>query len=90
MAEKCKITNVYRKIRKRDETEIVQDVIFFIVELESLSGNFISKTDIQENLWMTETESSADPDMIDDYQAEHHISNYQVDFEENIGVADGF
>lgn len=57
-AKEVKLVNIYHKIRKTKEGNVVQDVIFYRHLVTEISGSLIEKTPLQENFWATADEIS--------------------------------
>ena len=81
---------VYRKMRKREDGQFVQDVVFYIYKVSDLYGEFIEKTMHQENFWATKEYVFKNCDVYDDLELNDGLDVNPLKFEENIGVAEGY
>jgi ADP-ribose pyrophosphatase YjhB (NUDIX family) len=90
-AEEISLSGIYRKIRKDDDTT-VQDVFFYIMKVEKLKGNLISKSNFQENFWTNKQDCDKRDDLYDDFSFDlKDWDNKDVlFFEENIDKAKDF
>lgn len=92
-AKTLTLEKMYRKIRKRLDGQVIQDVIFYTFFTSNISGNLIHKTRFQENFWISARElelHSDDYDRYDDLVLEERLVPKELYFEESIGIADGF
>jgi ADP-ribose pyrophosphatase YjhB (NUDIX family) len=55
-ANSIKLVDVYHKIAKTSQQETVQSSVFFIFEMTDLTGEFIKKTQFQENIWVNKSD----------------------------------
>jgi ADP-ribose pyrophosphatase YjhB (NUDIX family) len=88
------LEEIYRKMRKRENEEWVQDVLFYVFFTTGFSGKFIAKTPFQENFWMTKTEfnkrNGKDIDAYKDLDLDDRLKPKKLSLRENIGIASGF
>jgi ADP-ribose pyrophosphatase YjhB (NUDIX family) len=91
-AGKIKLQYIYRKIRRREDGETVQDVIFYSMSIRDLSGTLISKTPFQENFWITADSADNDPnvDVFDDLNIKNCEKHRDFEYTESVGIAEGF
>lgn len=92
IAKNYTLEEVYRKIRKRDNNEFVQDVIFYIFFVTDFSGKLIAKTPFQENFWITKKElyKTDKYDLYDDFAWEDRTKPKKLVVSEHVGLAEGF
>lgn len=90
IAGKAKLAYIFRKIRKTDNGEPVQDVIFYKVKLSDLSGEFIKKTEFQENFWVTaeEIKDSEKYDIYDTLVLKECDLTDPLEFKESIAIVE--
>lgn len=88
-AKNFHLEKVYRKMRRRDGGEYIQDVIFYSFLVTDFSGAFISKTSVQENFWITKDEATKE-DLYDDLILRESLLPTPLIYEENDGVAQGY
>jgi len=72
-AEYIELDSIYRKRRKKKDGTFVQDVIFYIFLVKDFSGEFIEKTELQENFWVTEEEGVKRDDLFDDLKFDNRM-----------------
>jgi len=91
-SESFNLKGIYRKIRKREDGKTVQDVIFYRVAVNQLSGSLIKKTPYQENFWTTTENAFNNPkiDLIDDMNLKSYEEDIKFKYSENIDIAEGF
>lgn len=92
-AENLVLENIYRKMRKRETGDFVQDVIFLIYFTTGFSGKLIEKTEYQENIWVSKREIKDNPDkfdLYDDLVLEDRLNALPLSISENVNIADGF
>jgi PAB1-binding protein PBP1 len=66
-------------------------VFFYIFEVQNLSGNFIEKSEFQENFWLTKKQFDKRDDFYKDFSWDWAIKDRNnVFFQENIGNSNGF
>ncbi len=86
------LDQVYRKVRRRQSGEVVQDNVFFIFFMTEFEGDMVTKTEFQENFWITVDDVIQkryhfyDDFMIDDRDKPHKVLKYT----ESIALAEGF
>ena len=91
-ADFVQLVTVYHKIRRRSDDTIVQDIVFFIFFMTKLRGRLKSKTEFQENFWVTAQDvidkkyDFYDDFIVDDRDKPHPY----IVYEEGIALADGF
>jgi len=88
----CKVLQVYHKLRWNEDGTPVQDSIFFICSISNTFGDFISKTPVQENLWITrkELEERKDLDPFDGLELEDTDNLEEPWLSEDEGKAQGY
>jgi ADP-ribose pyrophosphatase YjhB (NUDIX family) len=86
------LENIYHKLRKRENGDWVQDVIFYIFFCKGFSGKFIPSTPIQENFWITKSNflKRQDLDLFDDFEIDDRYSPRKLWIRENVDLAQGF
>lgn len=83
IAKNVRIFKIYRKMSKNKSGEYVQDALFFLCALSGISGNFIDKTDFQENLWIKRSDlNRKDLDFFNDYDFFEEYPKKELWFEE--------
>lgn len=92
--EACSIRllSIYHKIRKRENGEVVQDVLFYRFFVTDISGVLIEKTPSQINFWATKEDVLKRNDLFDTFIIKS-ISEYEkatLEFNEDIGIAQDF
>lgn len=91
-ADFLQLDSVYHKIRRRPDGFTVQDNVFFIFFLSKLHGKLKTKTEFQENFWITTQDvidrnyDFFDDFLVDDRDAPHQ----QIEYTEDIAPADGY
>lgn len=88
--DKYHLTELYRKMRKRENNEFVQDVIFYISKVINPSEALISKTKCQENFWITQVEIQKRDDVYDDLIFDNSLKINSLQVRKHIGIADGY
>lgn len=83
---------IYRKMRKREDGTVVQDVIFYIFHASDLQGELKIRTEFQENFWVTKAEVFNNPayDPYDDLILDERLDPKPFTIEENINIAEGY
>jgi 8-oxo-dGTP pyrophosphatase MutT (NUDIX family) len=90
-AGKWTLQEVYRKMRKKGESDWVQDVIFYIFLAQQIKGNLIKKTHVQENFWVTKKSLfNGKHDLYDDLTLDFPLKSSGIVFTEHEGEAEGF
>ena len=90
-AKEFRLESVYRKIRRREDGEFVQDVVFYIFDVLDFSGELILKTPFQENFWKTEREVKAENlDVYDDMTYRNNLETGMLHIKEDVNIAEGF
>lgn len=91
-AEYIELSKIYRKMRKTESGTFLQDVIFYIYLVKDLTGSFISKTEVQENFWITkdELENREDLDTYSDLDLNERMEIGELKVEESVGIVEGF
>lgn len=87
------LERIYRKMRKREDGNFIQDVIFFMFFAKDFTGTLIEKTFYQDNFWASKKELYENPekyDLYDDLILEERLEPKALFIEENINIADGF
>ncbi|MFW5720493.1 MAG: hypothetical protein ACOCXT_05705 [Candidatus Dojkabacteria bacterium] len=80
-------------MRKRENGDFIQDVMFFIYFATGFSGTLIKKTSFQENFWVSKKELLRNPakyDLYPDLVLEERLVPQTLRIEENIAIAEGF
>ena len=92
VAKELYLEQIYHKIRHREDGTVIQNAIFYIFFTNDVSGEFIEKTQWQENFWATkkEVENSDKYDLYDDLILEEHFKPKRVSFSEVRTLAEGF
>ncbi|MBI2356731.1 NUDIX hydrolase [Candidatus Dojkabacteria bacterium] len=88
-AKSFQLEKVYRKMRRREDGEYIQDVMFFTFLVMDFEGSFISKTDVQENFWLTKDEAMKE-DLYDDLVLPESMEVPPLIYVENDGIAEGY
>lgn len=91
--ENLTLESIYHKMRKREDGEFVQDVIFLMYFATGFSGELIPRTKYQENIWVSKREIDQNPDkydIYDDLVLEERLTPQLLTITENINVASGF
>lgn len=90
-SQNISLMGIYRKIRK-EKSDTIQDVFFYIFKIVELKGNLISKTNFQENFWINKEECNKRDDLYDDFRFDLKGWNKENElfFKENIGKAKDF
>jgi ADP-ribose pyrophosphatase YjhB (NUDIX family) len=89
ITEDIKLLNIYRKLRYDKNENSVQDVFFYVFEVENLTGNFIEKSQFQENFWITKQDFKKREDFFKDFRWDWDIQNKEF-FKESIDYSDGY
>jgi ADP-ribose pyrophosphatase YjhB (NUDIX family) len=93
-ATKLILEKIYRKIRKREDGLVVQDVIFYIFFSSETNGDLITKTPFQENFWVTKAEVYNNPhkyDIYEDLELEERLFPRTLTSpEESVNTAKGY
>ncbi len=91
-AKSLNLETIYHKMRRRENGEWVQDVIFYIFFAKGFSGNFIEKTPFQENFWITKSEyyKRKDMDVFDDFEIDDRFNPIPLTLRENVDLVQGF
>jgi ADP-ribose pyrophosphatase YjhB (NUDIX family) len=84
------LEEVYRKMRKREDGEFVQDVVFYIFNVRDFEGALIEKSDIQENFWDTTENLKKRDDTYDDLDVEDRLEPLELKIKEHVALAEGF
>lgn len=86
------LERVYRKMRKREDGEFVQDVVFYIFFVTGFSGKLIRKTKFQENFWISEKKlyKSKKYDLYDDFEIDKRLKPDSLTLTESVALAEGF
>lgn len=86
------LEEIYRKMRKRENGNWVQDVLFYIFFAKDFTGKFIPRTAYQENFWITKVEFKKrdNLDAYGDLEIDDRLKPKKLFFRENIGIAKGF
>ena len=89
--EKISLMGIYRKIRK-EENNVIQDVFFYIMKVEKLKGNLITKSNFQENFWINKKDCDKRDDLYDDFSFDLKNWNKKnvLFFKEKVGKAKDF
>lgn len=85
------LEQVYHKLRYRQDQTCVQDVLFYQFMVKNPTGNLITHTPFQENIWASKdmiTKHSLN--VYDDLVINQSLQPQKLSFVENIGIADGF
>lgn len=90
IATKCKVRGIYHKMRTTPEKEVIMNVIFFEVEVLAFKGTFISKTEFQENFWLTKNELSSRKDLFDDVISKETVKTQRLQYVLSQGNAEGY
>ena len=90
-SESISLMGIYRKIRK-EKNSVVQDAFFYVLKINDLKGNLISKTDLQENFWTNKEDCDKREDLYDDFSFDLQgwDNKNELFFKENIGKAQDF
>ena len=92
IATEVSLEKIYHKLRHDNDENYVQDVIFYTCFIKNPTGNLITCTPHQENLWATakavETDERIDP--FDDLTLDDKTEPHPLIFEEHDSLADGF
>ncbi len=89
--DSIKLIDIYRRLRYNKNENCVQDVFFYIFEVQNLSGNFIEKSEFQENFWLSRKDFDKRDDFYKDFSWDWAIKDRNnVFFQENIGNSNGF
>lgn len=89
-AKSYELELIHHKIRHREDGQCVQDVIFYVFYATDLTGDFISLTPHQENLWATEEYARANLDLIDDLEFIPHFKAESLTYSQSVGIAEGY
>lgn len=91
-ASSCKLVEIYHKLRTKPDGEVVQDVLFYIVQMEKFTGHLIEKTKYQENFWLSEKNPDKNAyDFFDDFEMRLHVHEGElIPFHEHSDVATGY
>lgn len=91
-ASSLHLTEIYHKLRDREDGSAVQDVIFYIFMVKISGGSLIEKTPYQENFWITkkalEKDSKLDP--FDDLVMDDRFEPKKLEFTESCAIAEGY
>lgn len=87
-----KVKGVYHKIRKDTNSQVVQDNVFFIVDIINPTGDLIKQSIAQENFWITknELENSKELDLFDSLVLEDDDTVKDNWFTESIALSQGY
>lgn len=91
ISKDCGLERIYRKMRKNQFEEFIQDVIFYIFSVTEFTGEIIDNIGIQENFWLSKTRFKTDKtlDLYDDFEFSiSHKNNLEVI--ESIDMNNGF
>ncbi|MEI6327105.1 MAG: NUDIX domain-containing protein [Candidatus Roizmanbacteria bacterium] len=91
-AKNFNLQKIYHKLRHRPSGEDVQDVIFYIFLVSDFTGSMITKTQHQENFWITKDDvKNKRYDFYDDFTVEENLTpQSHITFYEHSAVADGY
>jgi ADP-ribose pyrophosphatase YjhB (NUDIX family) len=91
-AKSFTLEEIYRKMRKRENGEWVQDVLFYIFFVKDFSGNLIKETKFQKNFWVTKNDfyKKKNIDIFDDFEIDNRFKPKPLSIRESIGTAQGF
>lgn len=91
-AETVVLEEIYRKLRKREDGTVVQDVIFYICFVTGFSGTMIERTEFQENFWISKKgfEQATNLDAYDDLTLNDQLEALPLRYSQSIGIAEGF
>jgi ADP-ribose pyrophosphatase YjhB (NUDIX family) len=90
-AKYIELESIYRKMRYKENGDFVQDVIFYIFLVKDFSGDFIEKTEFQENMWITAEEAKDREDIYEDLKLDDRLElKEEISFIESIKEAEGF
>jgi ADP-ribose pyrophosphatase YjhB (NUDIX family) len=89
-ANDIRLVEIYRKVRKDKNEDTVQDVFFYICEATNLKGELITKSEYQENFWLTKKEYDKRDDFYDDFKWGKKYDRETLNFKESIKQAKGY
>ncbi len=91
-AEELYLEEIFHKLRHRENGEFVQDVLFYTYLVKGLYGDFIAKTEYQENFWATKNEI-LDNDKYDIFEGLVLVENFKpqlLEFVESVALVEGY
>ena len=88
--EEVKLLKIYRKIREDEKGDPVQDVLFYIFQIEDPKGTMIKKSEFQENFWINKEEFDKRNDFYEDFKWGNGEVEKELMVNENIGIAKDF
>lgn len=88
-AESFILEEVYHKIRLDQNNIAVQDVLFYRFFITGISGSFIKRTPVQENLWVR-SEDWYKYDLFDDFNIDDRDAPKRLVFNESVEPAEGY
>ena len=91
-AEELYLEEIFHKLRHRENGEFVQDVLFYTYLVKGLYGDFIAKTEYQENFWATKNEI-LDNDKYDISEGLVLVENFKpqlLEFVESVALVEGY
>jgi len=92
-ADHFQLEKVYHKLRTREDGTTVQDILFYIFFISGLHGTLITKTEFQENFWISEADmhNRKDLDFYDDFEIDSRIRPAaELRFVESKEIAKGY
>lgn len=91
-ADELFLEQIYHKLRHRESGEFVQDVLFYSYLVRGVHGNFITRTDYQENFWVTneELKDTERFDLFDGLIMREDFTPKPLDFVESVDVVEGY
>ena len=102
-AKTWKLTDIYHKIRFNDNNICLQDTLFYIFYATDFYGQFIEKTEFQQNIWVTKEMIQNTDTTIGEEKCKEYLdffegvkfkelkSNFsELDFSEDVGTAKGY
>jgi len=87
------LEKIYRKMRKRENGEFIQDVIFYIFFATDFEGELITRKQSQENFWASKKEILENPhtyDLYDDSDFDERLEPLPLRIEESIKFIEKF
>ncbi len=91
-AKELFLEEIYHKLRYRENGEFIQDVLFYCFLVRGLYGDFITRTEYQENFWATRDElfNSGKHDLFDGFVCAEDFTPKPLEFIESVAKVEGY